>query len=337
MHKDLSNWYRSANIEPDPVALPKRWIAVLQFGADRDDIVILARFFYRLGNIQSSKLSTFVEALQVVDPIFKTRDNDHELAVLCGAKLVEVIEGGDTALADLAALCLVTAAAANCRPVPCVREIPEIAAAYLGNRSANRSSTDESNTSANSASLMLEALAALGKPYAELATEFRRLQTQVDLTAEESNILWWLFAEFSRDGKEPWKNFPLAAVALMSGKELADLVTVLPGPVAAWAFLHQVILRVDSDVNATISIQEAINYSPLERRQTFGECPSDIEDLMPISYGVKLSVVSPKDDAWVPAFKQGVGISPDVRIGPHLLANQFYLEKLLARSWKKLG
>ena len=49
-----------------------------------------------------------------------------------------------------------------------------------------------------------------------------------------------LFSEHSRDAQRPWATLPPAALPIMAGKELGDLTQVIPGPVAARAFLDRV-------------------------------------------------------------------------------------------------
>src|SRR5262245_42860561 len=131
MHKDFAEWYRGAGIPPTGETLPKRWEAVEKYLVGPEDIVSLTRLFYRLGKPSDEFLNPFRTSFQSADPAFPMRNNDQELLVLAGAKLINVIERSPTDLADLAALSLVCAAAQNLRGSPAVPDIPEIAAGYL--------------------------------------------------------------------------------------------------------------------------------------------------------------------------------------------------------------
>ncbi len=345
MHKDFGEWYRLAGIEPNGEILPKRWAAIEEYRPSRDDVVSLARLFYDLGKPTEDFIEGFRNCFHKADPAFKMRDNDRELSVLAGAKLVDVMDHGNADLADLAALALVSAAAGNLRSCPSVRDIPEIAARYLSDRATNRALLGAGVAESEPAAPLFEELAALGTPHKELAEEIQRLaeeiqqlRRQLSLVAEESNMLWWLFSEHSRDEQQRWATFSVPAVTLMAGKELADLTTVIPGPIAAAAFLDRVIRSAKAKSPTVISVKDAINAVTIQWRQRYmpGACPCQLEDLLPIGHAVKLSLESPANDAWLPAFVRATGIASDATIPPHILAYQVFLEGLLSRSWKEL-
>ena len=236
MHKDFAEWYRLASIEPNADILPKRWTAIAKYVPGRDEIISLARLFYRLGKPEQEFLATFVDAFQQTDPAFKTRENEHELSLLAGAELIDVIQRGEKDSAVMAALSLVCAPAGNTRSCPCVADIPEIAVHYLSTLSKDRISIGKSDTESEPRKAMFDALVALGPPHSDLAKEYRQLHRQVGIINEESNMLWWLFSEYSRDEDRPWKSFSVPAVAIMAGKELADLTQIIPGPISAIGF-----------------------------------------------------------------------------------------------------
>lgn len=338
MHKDFGEWYRLAGIEPDGQILAKRLAVIEAYNPTGDDVVSLTQLFYGLGKAKETFTSAFVKVFHDADPAFRTRENSHELSVLAGAQLVDTIERSDVALADLAALSLVSAAASNVRPAPSVKDIPEIAARYLESRSRDRISTFEGDHDAGTRQQLFDALTGLGAPYDALAKELRYLQRQLGVVTEESNMLWWLFSEFSRDEEQRWSNFAVPAVALMAGKELADLTVSLPGPIAAPAFLDRVIKCAKSKPPTTVTIEDAVNGVSLEWRQRYAEknCPAELEALLPIGYGVRMSLMVSEKNAWVPAFLQGTGISSDAKIAPNILAYQVFIEDLLCRSWKGL-
>jgi hypothetical protein len=338
MHKDFGEWYRLAGMEPDGAVLANRWGVIEAYNPSTDDVISLTQLFYGLGKPKEAFISAFVKVFHDADPAFRTRENNHELSVLAGAQLVETIERSDIALADLAALSLVSAAASNVRPAPSVKDIPEIAARHLESRSRDRISAVEGDQDSEARKGLLDALTALGAPQDELAKELRRLQRQLDVVTEESNMLWWLFSEFSRDEEQRWTDFGVPATALMAGKELADLTVILPGPIAALAFLDRVIKSAKPKPPATVSIEDAINGVSVEWRQRYSDknSPSELETLLPIGYGVKVSLTVSEKDAWFPAYERGTGISAGAKVAPNLLAYQVFIEALLCRAWKEL-
>jgi len=338
MHKDFGEWYRSAGIEPNGEILPKRWAAIEEYLPSRDDVVSLARLFYDLGKPKEDFIAGFRNSFQNTDPAFKMRDNDRELSVLAGAKLIDVTEHGNVDLADMTALALVSAAAANLRPSPSVRDIPEIAARYLSDRATKRRAAGAEVAGTEPSKVLFDALTELGTPYKELAEELQQVRRHLCIVAEESNMLWWLFSENSRDEKQAWAIFSLPAAALMAGKELADLTTVIPGPIAAAAFLARAIRSARKPHPTTILIRDAINKVTTRWRQQYADerCPVELEYLLPIGHAMRLSLESPENNAWLPAFTQGTGIAPNASIAPNILAYQVFLETLLCRSWEEL-
>lgn len=337
MHKDFAEWYRSAGIEPDGEILPKRWGAINELSHNRDTVVSLTSLFYRLGKPSQDFLSEFVGEFQKTDPAFRTRDNDHELCVLAGATLIDVIESCESDLADMAALSLVCAAASNARPCPPVREIPEIAARYLGVRSASRASDNTKQFEMKSHRELFDALTAAGKPHDMLAKQLEHWMSQFAIVTEESNILWWLFSEYSRDEEQQWSKYSVPAVALMAGKELADLTRLIPGPSASIAFLDRVLRSARSKCPSLIEVKDAINDAPLSWRERYAaNAPSELYNLAPFSYAVGLSVGTPDSNVWLPAFSQKSGIAPNAKMPPRLFAYQVYRECLLSRLWTDL-
>lgn len=340
MHKDFGEWYRLAGIEPQGESLANRWAVVEAFSPSRNDVVSLTELFYQFGKADETFLTSFVGGFQTADPAFRMRENNHELSVLAGAQLIHIIGGSNVALADMAALSLVSAAASNTRPGPSVKDIPEIAVRYLARRSSERASSIHADVrAADGRKDLFEALTMLGAPYDALAKEVQQLRHQLGVVTEESNILWWLFSEFSRDEEERWTKFSVPATALMAGKELADLTIVLPGPAAAYAFLDRVIKCAKPKPPATVLISEAINAVSIAWRERYSSrsCPSELEPLLPIGHAVKVSLTAPQDGEWLPAFTQTTGIPADAKIAPHVLAHQVYVESLLCRSWKGLS
>jgi hypothetical protein len=310
------------------------------FSPSRSDVVSLTELFYQLGKPDETFVTTFVSAFQAADPAFRTRENNHELSVLAGAKLIHIIGGPNAALADMAALSLVSAAASNTRPGPSVKDIPEIAVGYLSDRSSGRASAGEADIrEAGTRKDLYQALTSLGSPYDGLATEVQQLRRQLGIVTEESNILWWLFSEFSRDEEKRWTEFSVPAATLMAGKELADLTVVLPGPIAAFAFLDRVIKCAKPKPPASVLIADAINAVSIEwrRRYSSHNCPPELEVLLPIGHAVKVSLTAPENGEWLPAFTQTTGIPSDAKVSPHVLAHQVYVESLLCRSWKGLS
>ena len=331
MHKDFAEWYRSAGIEPNSEALPKRWAAIEEYEVGPAEVVSLTQLFYELGEPKEEFIAAFRGPFQKADAAFPMRGNDREMIVLAGAELVGVIERASRDVADLAALSLVCAGAQNLRPGPAVPEIPELAARCLSERATSRALPD---TESNGGELC-EAISKLEAPHNLLAVELQKLQFELAIVAEETNMLWWLVSEHSRDLNRAWRKLPVSARCLVAGKELADLTRVIPGPIAATAFLDRVIRSGRTKCPTAVSTSDAVNETPVEWRQEYEKksYPSELEDIVPISHGIRLSLSAPDKDTWLPMFAKATGISPDSKSAPHTLAYQMFLETLLCRTF----
>jgi hypothetical protein len=332
MHIHFADWYRAAGLEPNGESLPKRWAGIAAYVPTGAEITDLARFFFQCAGVTSEALAGFQAELQKADATFKMRDNDQELRVLAGAELVDIMDRGTFEDASLAALALVCAAAQNLRKAPCVPEIPEIAATHLRESAVDRKLPE--NLAAGPATEAAVALAALGAPHDKVAAEFRKLHAEVPVLGEEANMLWWLFAGYSRDEGKAWDQYPVAAAALMAGKELADLTRVLPGPVAAPAFLNRALQSGKAKLPATVMLKDAINETALEWRKKYAgrTIPAGLEELLPVATAIQLSVGSPNNNAWLPVFASKMGIARGAKLAPSLLSYQLYLEGLLVRA-----
>jgi hypothetical protein len=162
---------------------------------------------------------------------------------------------------------------------------------------------------------------------AEAASEqARRLQ----LHREEVNVLWWLFAEHSRDLGQRMASLPLPAACLVTGKELADLIEVLPGPLAAAGVLDRMLRAVERELRPTTTLHEAVNSAPREWRAGWlasADCER-VEDLCPVLCSVRRSLETSGPDDWVPPVKTVTGVDLLGGVTPLDLAVQAYEEKL---------
>jgi hypothetical protein len=311
--------------------LAKRWDAIENFSSSRDRIASLARFFYGLSKADDPHVDNFRQALKDKDPAFLLHGSDHELRVLSGAALINSIESNLENGAVLAALALLCPSVQNLRPAPPVPSIPELAAVRLAEQATNRYNAAEALTGEDA----LRPFEALGPQQAALTAELRRMKRGLELATEEINMLWWLFAEHSRDGRKRWTELK-ASAALMGAKELADLTRLIPGPLAAKAFLDRVIRSADPNgaLGDSLLVSDALDSVGLEWRQNFAaNSSSEVEELAPLSMGVRISAKFPDKTAWLPVFTSGTGLSAESTLEPSSLSYQFFLEIMLTRAW----
>jgi hypothetical protein len=171
---------------------------------------------------------------------------------------------------------------------------------------------------------------------AEVAEEQRH---GLRVLREETNILWWLFAEHSRDLGHQMAQLPLPAACVVSGKELADLVEVLPGPLAAVGVLDRMLRAVEPQLRTTTTVQEAVNAAPREWRARWAagaECER-VEDLCPVLCGIRRSLDTNGPDDWIPPVRTLTTVDVLAGLPPVELAVQAYQERLLAEAIGRPG
>jgi GTPase-associated system helical domain len=330
MEKYLSTWYRSAGIATEKIPLPKRAEAINAFEVARDDVASLTQLFFKLAPSDPSFEEKFRTAINEKDSNFGMTGDDNELVVLAGATLVDVIEQGERSLSDLAILCVVSASAQNLRGAATVVEIPELIVKHLGKRSAKRDVADDSSEVA----ALAKKLADLGEPYDTLGREFQKLQLLFPIVDEESNMLWWVFGETSRDLDKRWDDMSLEEVCLISPTELAALTKVLPGPVAARAFLDRAV-RSGRDSLKDVSIADVVNKTPKDwRDEHYGKpIPNELKGILPLCEAVRFSIEAGDNDGWRQMFKSSLRVSAKSKLAPDRMAYQIFLERLTMRSF----
>jgi hypothetical protein len=331
MQSYLSVWYRSAGIATENVPLAKRIEAISAFNADGDGVAALTQLFYELPPSDLLFEAKFRTPINKADPNFGMSGSDRELIVLAGATLVDVIERGKRDVSNLATLCLVCGSVQNLRGTPAVREIPELAVARLSERSAQRDQPDSDSAAARLAA----ALAGKGEPFDALGREFQKLQLQLPVVTEEADMLWWVFGETSRDLNKRWDNMSLEEVSMICAKELADLTKVIPGPVAARAFLDRTIRSGRDSVKSSVSIADAVNKTPKDWRERNYKMPvpNELKGILPISEAIRYSIEAGDADGWRSIFKSSTRIASTAKPEPSKLAYQIFLEHLTARCF----
>jgi len=322
MHKQFAAWLRAAGLEPNDEASPKHWAVISEYLPTAEEIISFARWFYGFSSQGDASLDKFGTALQDIDTNFSMEDHKRLLSVFAGAELIATIERDqDGRLADLAALCLVCGGAQSARTDVPVPDMPKLAARYIESRTGKRASTS------------------VGTVEEQADPKMEQLERELTIVGEEANMLWWLVSEYSRDRNQSWKKVGLSATSIIAGKELADLTRVIPGPVAAAAFLDRINRLSDSAKSPKpIGIKDAIEKVPREWRERYGfKAAAGVEDLAPISNAIRVSLTVSEGDEWSPVFEKGTGIEAKSKLLPNALAYQVFLELLLARLSGEVG
>jgi hypothetical protein len=350
MHKDFSEWYRIAKIEPKEEWLTKRWDGVEKISEKIDSDqslkwLELVRIFY----LNPAKNKDFMESysgiFQHFDKAFPMRDNQIELSILSGAAIVNYIQNNTSDTADALALATVCTDCQGMAPLIPVAEIKGLAQKYLSERSANLQRIEELPTISELETDLIEKLKALPtnapgssytnsihKPIRDMFNSLvgtlesieknfsstrKVIESRMSFQQEETNILWWVFGGYSRDLEKPMTDFEVPAASLIAGKELADLITNIPGPFSARAFLDKILFPGQHEEQKPVTIKDAVNKTPKKwRERLLQKINIDIlKDFCPVLCAVKSSVETDGQDDWLPFFKKSTQISPEKEIG----------------------
>lgn len=328
---NLSDWYRTGGVQPEEEKIPKRIAAIKGFEADAQDVISLVKFFYGIGDTSPAFLAKLRSVFREHDTVFSNQGNDAELAVLAGAKLVQLMYAKASAISELATLATASAACHGLLQNPPVPQIVEIAYIRLSEQSKARAQvfaerhapvpSTEPEGSKDSALL-------------EFRKEFAKMQADIRIVTEESNMLWWLFAEHSRDENRRWDVLPFPASVLKIGKELADLTEIIPGPPSAMAFLDRVCRIAKSKLPESVGFKAAIDGLEPAWKKAFCEKSfvQELEHLTPVSNAIHFSIVGSSETNWAPVFSGAARIDLDSALAPQKLCLQIYLEGMLVRT-----
>ncbi|WLH84328.1 GTPase-associated system all-helical protein GASH [Pseudomonas sp. FP2338] len=167
---------------------------------------------------------------------------------------------------------------------------------------------------------------------AQVSTALTAMNRQMRLMREESQILWWLFGEYSRDLDRPFANLDIHQAAIAGAIDLATLTTVSTlGPIAAPTMLQRVLAlakkpkgQVSRALSATI---DSFSGEDLNSLNINTDVPVQ---LVPISTAIDLArTLGP--GAWHARFKQLTGLDAGTSFEPVVLAEQLYREHLLGQ------
>lgn len=362
MHKYFVDWYRAAGLQPTAQELEARWQAVEAIAekVDLKNALELVRIYYDLPTNSTDTCEDYRALLKAEDPTFSVRGNAIELRVLAGATIAHIVESTRTTLTDVVALATKCGLCRGLRQRILNDEIIDFAKRYLMNESVKvrdaattfeimKPDTDlrellDNLTTAATGNNLTAIKEPLRPPFEKLAKAVLSLTSSVnemtlalreviDRTREESDVLWWVFGGSSRDLNLPISELTLSFAALVAGKELADLVKVVPAPLASDAILDRMLARDRKDNNST-TIKDAVNASSTEWRNLLlnQRLVSGVGDLCPVHLSIEMSLEPKNPRAWHNRFSRNTGIQSGATISSLDLAIQVCDERMLMRA-----
>lgn len=364
MHSHFANWYRPAAVEPRAETLENRWKAIEAFSEELKigKALELVRLFFEMPLRNREFVGEYREAFKAADPAFLMKDNDFELRVLAGASIIELLENYErSSLTDATALAIACTLCQGMRSEVLNADVVEAARRYLSDESirvrqignipsvegtiketdksfAELKTAVEGNTVAglkDPLTAVLKKLQLENKRIVDTANEaIGNLTLSLRIQREESNILWWLFGEYSRDLDRPFVGMNLPAVCLIAAKELADLTEFLPGPYASRGHLDGVLRLAENPLPNSTAIRNAVSDVTPEWRETILDDAhlKEVNDLCPVHYALRKVTESTDGADWVAQFDKATGLKAKKAIAPLDLSVQFYQERLLLRA-----
>lgn len=356
MHKYFPEWYQQAVLEPTEEELEKRWAGVKAVTEDMDpqQALNVVRLFFGRPLKDPNFIEWFMEFFQEIDPTFPMRNNDQLLRVLSGTIIVHLINEHVNEIVDMVTLAMLCASCQGARPDVPISDVLDYARQYIVKRSNRHISLDNVSvkeiTGKEWNQQLEDFLAAwpnhnveeikeqVKAPFQKISNLINQkvdvinlLVKQIQFQQEETNILWWLFSEYSHDLEQPIADLDLATACLVVGKELADLIAFPPGPQYAKGFLDKMLRTIDPDLKEPVKLCDAINSSPREWREKWvdNENLEKAADFFPVHVAASKSLETTKKTTWYDAFETANGIKASKSFHAIELAWQAYLEGLL--------
>jgi hypothetical protein len=363
MEKMFGDWYRMVDLQPTGDVLKHRWEGIEAFGkeASPTDILDLARLFHQHKPKTAGFEDTFRDAFHNIDSAFPMTGNDIELGVLAGSCLLYLMKIDDELEACSAGFAMSCPNLQRKVPSAVVPSIETEAHARLAQLSAALRSSQcgelkqvglppaDKTTEAIVAAMqggkwpdvnkhLMTLLQATGTAVSQIHEAIEVIQRNLLLQREESDILWWMTAGFSRDFEKPMSSFERSAACILAGKELADSVSIFPGPHAAKAVLHRILMIDKEGGDKPVSIKEAVNGSDRQWRGMWVQktVNGSVSDLCPVRFAVEKSLETEDMSSWTSAMKGITHVDASMTIQPLDLAYQVYTESLFVRAFEKL-
>lgn len=357
MHPDFAEWYRAVSLEPQGDELANRWrgIEALASKLDADDIVELARLAIRRPSMKPESMERIQGAFVKTDPAFKRHGNAAELSILAGATLVQAMSKGDGSRAGMAsALALECAYCAGFQGGEFPKDFVAQARQYLVTASRNLRANErwpagsklslkvDVSSAQSNPTVMASELEKVAKAILELHKENSEwaaaVQRRIQLQQEEIDVAWWVFGGRSSDVGAPVAKIPPAAAPLALGRELGEMITILPGPLSGEALLERMLEYLGAERPKKVTLEEAIFATNPEWRSTWvARAGADSTgDVLPILAAVRHAAEGARASEWRTWVKRSLGIRYNASFELAVLAQQVYRECLAMRALSAL-
>lgn len=350
MHVHFADWYREISLLPKDEELKKRWQAiekVVESIEDKNEIFELIKICFSMESKSSDYLNGFCTFFHDEDTTFKMYDNMAELRVLSGVCLIHSLEKLPVELANFMSLAINCVYFDGLLEEVNIIDVIKSAKNHIKNEFIGKSKFDQlkeidqldigKDDPADPAKLKI-ILLTIAEKINNLINNMNIQSYILKLQQEETNLLWWLTAAHSQNLNIHYKEATFPGVCLIMGKELADLVLVLPGPFSAESFLDRILHEINSRAEEKVSIKDTVNSIRKEWGKDFINIRNlnDIIDFCPLHLALGKSLETESESDWLSFFTKKTKIDTNKLLKPVKIAYQMYQECLLIKSFESL-
>lgn len=342
MKENIAKWYRSAGIVPvgDIVEVRSQGINYyVDKLMDDEDILELIKLFFGY-ECERQVLKNFVSAFFEFDNTFAD-DQINEIRVLAGVVLYKLVIEDECK--EAIAIAIYIKGYLFLGKEALVREICDIILKYY---------IDKTSATREKLSFEAKKVSGLGKDITfavEEGTEifdvdvtnkldsltkkvrdiiininalYRETIEREKVLYEDSQILWWLMAEYSDDENKTYCELDVCKAAMLAGKDLASKILLPPGPYAAKSVLNKILAEFQNEDK--MSFKEYINAcDDVVIDEIIGEC----ETTTPVLFALQTKKEC-GEEGWSKAFGKKF-VDGDRKYSAIEIAYQIYLECLL--------
>ncbi len=350
MNDNFNEWYHDVGIALQDGQLEKRTAAIENYteSITVEQVMILVKLYYGMPVSDEEKRS-FASAFSNEDPGFSVRYTI-ELALLAGAVLVELAENSDySSLVEL----LTLSVSFHRKPVSSIEMQSVIQDCFDQDRIELREDFDMLSCTVPSSkeiaalekSIMGKTITAdavvlelvkiiktLQTSLADTSKKFNELLEQQSIYKEDSQLLWWMMAEWSETYRSPLRSLETSAACLALGWEAAGHVANYPGPYAMEGIIQKQLGAchgADSSIDL-VALVKATDSGM--KREIIHACASigPLMDLLPVCSAISRANNTESADEWYPKYKKEL-MGPDSNATRmlHEYAWQMYLEHLI--------
>jgi hypothetical protein len=358
MNKNFNDWYLEAGITLRDDQVKSRWAGLEKFykSVTVDNIINLVKLFYNMPVDQNFK-DTFAEAFIEFDSAF-SRKNERELSILAGSILVHIAEtnGNLDSFVEL----LVRAAAFGKRKAVLKGIYLAIEQVFFNDMMKIREmDTNDENfpqiqsssfaksleTSGNGwtpdvAKVAIKYAKDIQEGFVKLTDAFCEMRYANEVFFEDSQLLWWLTAGWSKDLNCAYTSTNIQNVCLIIGKEAAELVKKFPGPYSIRGVLNRTVEDCKKASTIELDFAEVISVVDNAWKIRYNKSYNiqKVLDLLPISAALSRSENTQSKNEWIPKYNREVcNVANELKYSPIEYAMQIYYEVLAQKCYCEIS